>query len=369
MTLIRIDADSNEWDEIVRSMNGHSVYQFAAYHRLAAQMDGGSARLFFFEKGSRRIAIPLIIRDIPSSCLRGDEVLRDATSVYGYPGILSNTDDAPAEFIDRFQFVLQEEMRRENVVTVFVRLGAFRNSIELIRGLGDVEKIGDTVAIDLSLCDETRFRGYRRNHRQNISQLRRLGAKTHVDVDYTNLSRFENAYRLSMQRVGANDWFTFGLPYFDQLCTSCSDDVVLLQTMVDDEFMCGGLFFSSGDVAYAHLTATADEWVGKSPTKVLFEDAASFFKQRGCRWLHLGGGLGAREDNLYRFKCGFSDQRFPFHVWKYVVDMKRYQELCRPTRIPSMGDKYESFFPQYRAVASDCSRREPAPSSQVAEDL
>ena len=353
MTLIRIDAESNRWDEIVTSMAGHSVYQSAAYHRLAAAMDGGNARLFFFEKGDRRIAIPLIIRDINPAFASNGGVLRDATSVYGYPGILSNVDRVPREFIDRFQYVLGREMQRENVVTVFVRLDTIRTGTEFVAGLGNVERIGDTVAIDLSTDDETRLRQYRRNHRSDIGKLRGLGAETVDDPDFRSLPAFEKAYRKSMRRVGAKEWFSFGLAFFQSLCEQCGDDIVLLQTKVDGQLACGGLFFCSDDVAYAHLTATEDRWADKSPTKVLFDDAARYFRRLGYRWLHIGGGLGAREDSLYRFKCGFGADRFPFHVWKYVVDAPRYQQLCRRTESPIVGEKHESFFPQYRAVALD----------------
>ena len=349
MTLISIDAESDDWDEVVRSMTGHSVYQSAAYHRLAAAMDGGDARLYFFEQGKRRVAIPLIVRDIDPAFAGAGRTLRDATSVYGYPGVLSNTHDAPQPLIDQFQFALQQEMRRENIVTVFVRLDTIRSGSEFVIGLGDVEKIGDTIAIDLSTDDETRFRTYRRNHRCNIKKLREMGAQTVNDPSFCTLPAFEDDYRTSMQRVGAKDWFSFGLPYFQSLCAQRPNDIVLLQTKIDGQLACGGLFFCSGDVAYAHLTATDDQWAHKSPTKVLFDDAASYFRRLGYRWLHIGGGLGARQDSLYRFKCGFSSERFPFHVWKYVVDARRYQQLCRRTESPILGEKYESFFPQYRA--------------------
>jgi hypothetical protein len=232
-------------------------------------------------------------------------------------------------------------------------MGVFRTGTQLIDGLGDVEEMGQTIAIDLTTCDEARFKQYRRNHRSDITRLRTLGAHTIADPEFTTLASFEDAYRRSMERVGANEWFKFGLPYFRELCSHQANDVVLLQTSIAGESACGGLFFCSGDVAYAHLTATTDQWAGRSPTKVLFDDAAHYFKQRGCRWLHIGGGLGAREDSLYRFKSGFSNIRLPFHVWKYVVDTKCYQDLCDSTDSHMTIDNCESCFTPKRAAKTN----------------
>ena len=359
MTLRQIHADSSKWDEIVRSMNGHNVYQSAAYHRLAEKMDGGKATLFLFEQDSRRAAIPLIIREIdtspgkPKPPGQSKKALRDATSVYGYPGILTNCGDAPATFIHQFQTSLRDALQQSNIVTVFVRLGVFHRCSKLIEGLGSIENVGNTVAIDLANCAVTRFKNYRRNHRTNIKQLRAIGAQTDADLRFEHLSSFADTYHRSMHRVGASDWFSFGLEYFRNLCNRHPEEIVLLRTRVEDDLACGGMFFFDGEVAYAHLTATSDDWVGKSPTKVMFDDAANYFKHRGCRWLHLGGGLGANEDSLYRFKCGFSKQRIPFRVWKYVVDMESYQELCQLNDGPNGSEKYESFFPQYRSRKAD----------------
>ena len=91
MNLIRINADDSQWDEVVRSLKGCNNYHSAAYYRLAAEMDGGHARLLLFESDDFRAAIPLIVRKIDSRLAPGAEDLFDATSVYGYPGVLSNS--------------------------------------------------------------------------------------------------------------------------------------------------------------------------------------------------------------------------------------------------------------------------------------
>jgi len=65
--------------------------------------------------------------------------------------------------------------------------------------------------------------------------------------------------------------------------------------------------------------------------------------------LHLGGGLGAVEDSLFRFKSGFSERRGNFAVWDITIDQEVFDLACSRTPALQSGDKLENgFFPPYR---------------------
>ena len=48
------------------------------------------------------------------------------------------------------------------------------------------------------------------------------------------------------------------------------------------------------------------------PTKLMLHFVRTWAKDRGLRRLRLGGGVGGKEDSLYRFKAGFSTDRHAF---------------------------------------------------------
>ena len=71
-------------------------------------------------------------------------------------------------------------------------------------------------------------------------------------------------------------------------------------------------------------------------------------KSRGLQRLHLGGGVGASEDSLFRFKAGFSTDRHPFRTLRVVLDELAYADLVRARQPQSDPGDHTGFFPLYR---------------------
>jgi sugar O-acyltransferase (sialic acid O-acetyltransferase NeuD family) len=68
--------------------------------------------------------------------------------------------------------------------------------------------------------------------------------------------------------------------------------------------------------------------------------------------MHLGGGVGSREDSLFHFKMGFSDRRHMFPTWRWVVEPDAYRELCDRGVRGNVEHRVRwtsgEYFPQYR---------------------
>jgi hypothetical protein len=73
-------------------------------------------------------------------------------------------------------------------------------------------------------------------------------------------------------------------------------------------------------------------------------------KQRGYSIFHLGGGAGALEDSLFRFKAGFSPYRSEFLTLRMIPNERRYvaatHRAGRPVNLPA--DLEADYFPPYR---------------------
>jgi lipid II:glycine glycyltransferase (peptidoglycan interpeptide bridge formation enzyme) len=80
--------------------------------------------------------------------------------------------------------------------------------------------------------------------------------------------------------------------------------------------------------------------------------AALWGKQRGNRWLHIGGGLGGSDDKLFKFKAGFSPLRFQFQTIRMIIDSAKYQQLItlRAKSINMLPETLmaSTYFPAYR---------------------
>ena len=87
-----------------------------------------------------------------------------------------------------------------------------------------------------------------------------------------------------------------------------------------------------------------------APTNLLLYEAAVWAASQGYLKLHLGGGLGAGHDNLYKFKKAFNrGEDAKFYIGKRIFDFNKYKQ-CVQLRI-NVDVEYDlrtNYFPSYR---------------------
>ena len=95
-----------------------------------------------------------------------------------------------------------------------------------------------------------------------------------------------------------------------------------------------------------HLSGSLREYANLAPSNLLLYEAALWGSANGCRTLHMGGGVGSREDSLFKFKKSFYrlDELPQFAIGKKILDQNAYDELVALRG----GCEGISFFPQYR---------------------
>jgi hypothetical protein len=152
-----------------------------------------------------------------------------------------------------------------------------------------------------------------------------------------------------MDRVGASAYYRFDGSYFEGLRQWLGERIHLGVVEIEGAVAGGALFVETGGLVDYHLSATDEARVRERPTKLLLHFMRTWARERGNRLMHLGGGLGGREDSLFDFKSGFSSVRHPYRTLRLVTDETRYDELVRE-RDPDAGSNDPSaFFPAYRA--------------------
>lgn len=329
---------SPRWHEFL-SETPHDFYHLPGYAELCAAQERGLARALYVQSDRGRLLLPLVIRPIEGT----DRV--DATSPYGYPGPLVDgagpiTDDALLAGIDA--------LRAIGVVSIFVRSHPLLNDQPPTR-IGLVVRHGDTVSIDLRLSPEELARQLRHNHRQDIRRAEALGFRVRVDAAFEHLATFKRLYRATMNRRSASPFYCFTDTYFERLRDLLGARLHLLVAESGSEVGAAGLFVETDGIVEYHLSAVDDAFVRSGACKLLVRDASTWAKARGNRHLHLGGGIGAADDSLLRYKRGFSPLRHPFWTWRVVIDDAEYSRLCRRHDPAADPGRLDGFFPAYRA--------------------
>jgi len=350
--------ESREWKKILKQTQKFDFYHLPEYHHFHEQgNDGNRAYLFVYRNKNRDkiIALPLLIRylnQVPG--LEQFVDFRDATSVYGYSGPITSEEALKDEvFIQKFRYTLNEIMQSWGVVSVFSRLHPILQNYSITKGLGELTRLGQTVAIDLHLKPEKQWALYRTNHKRDIKKLKRLEAQVFIDEQLKYLRIFHKLYIETMERVNASPAYFFTLEYFQNLfAIQGVCQFYLFLCVLQDEIISGGIFSECNGIVQYHLGATSSKWLKFAPMKLVFDEVRLWAYKRQNRWFHLGGGVGAANDSLFRFKSGFSSNQFPFYVWQWIVDPEMYRSLVQARQAwhKSAGNTFPNsdFFPKYR---------------------
>lgn len=336
------------WHSIIEN-TPHDFYYSPEYCCLEAKQLAASARAFYVYEDNNQFLAPLLIRDLPNN-LHAPKEWHDAISPYGYSGpMLTNANDVA--FLERSIKTLIEISADEGIISAFFRLHPlFPISEDCLSKYGTVSTPGKTVYVDLSLSKDELRAQIRRDHRKDIRKLR--NADFHITIDNWELyDEFISKYLVNMKRVGAADYYMFSKSYFYDLKTIFGDNIHLITVISpNNQFAAGGLFIETMGLVQIHLSATADEYIKFAPTKLLVSSAIDWAKDYGHSVLHLGGGLGGRQDSLFYFKQGFSKLSADFQTFSLVFDPDKYESLSN--KFAKMSGKTvknkTGYFPNYR---------------------
>lgn len=340
----------------LESCGQHDTYHLPQYHFLAKQQDEGTPFLFHFQDAGNFAALPFLLRRVSDVKGLEDSTFCDVTSVYGYPGPVTNAkeDSASADsFRSHFQTNLLQLFRDMNVVCFFTRQNPLLRTSWLFRGMGDILVMGTTVAIDLGRSLNEQDRDMTKGHRYDIRKAKESDIVAYEDKGFKRLDDFVSAYNETMKRTGAAEYYFFPKSYYIELKGLLADRLKLFVAEKADVVISASLFLVTGEIIQYHLSGTPDRYLTHSGSKVILDQVRRWGTDHGYRWLHLGGGLGSKEDSLFRFKAGFSKLRFSFETTRAIIEPQVYEKLVaqRMHWIGSGADQAisESYFPHYRA--------------------
>lgn len=333
--------DKSGWDRVLSQAPQHDCYHTWDYHEIARRNGEGEPILFVIRLAHGGLLFPLLARPIEGS------QYRDLTSVYGYPSPLTygalEADDIPCLWDHLFSHLDQR-----GYVSLFSRCHPTLTPKDLGEDL--LQRSGPVVIIRLDRPEEKQVAEYRSNHRRDIHKLERLGVSCQAGRSMADLAHFISNYEATMHSLAAAPDYFFPPRYYRELLEATTFDTRIYSCQLDGQVICSGLFIFCGELVQYHLGGTAPGFAHLAPTKLMFNTVRRDATHEGYRHFCLGGGLGSREDSLFRFKAGFSHYTRDFSLIRKIVNPEEYQRLS--ARAPS--DTH--YFPRYRAVPPETSR-------------
>ena len=252
-------------------------------------MGEGEARLFVYQEGSTFVALPLLLRSVATLPGLEGELLRDATSVYGYPGPFVSRAAPPEAMLGRFGAALRATARYGRRGQCFLRLNPLLDQASWLEGLGILVGHGPTVSMDFQSPPEMQRASYRANHRRDLQRLHTEGFIGRVDYHLATFASFVRLYYETMRRVGAGSWYFFPESYFALLREFLGARIRLVVCERSGEIAAAALFLVCGGIAQYHLGDTRDAWLKQAPMKLVFDTTQEALRSDGVEVLHLGG--------------------------------------------------------------------------------
>lgn len=326
---------SEEWTAYVHKSVNYDFYHTWHYHSLEKN---GEPFLFVYEESDVFIALPLLKREIANSGLY------DLTSVYGYSGPISNKRfaDISDQILENFKYFFLNFINTGRYICVFSRLNPFIDQKVLIEKIGGIYDNGKTVYMDLSISVEEQRIGYEKRMGRQIRQLRRMPYVIKEAKTNDEIRSFTVMYNENMLRLKAEKSYFFTEDYFVDLIKGDNCKLILIYDGI--KMICGAIVMCCGGIIRNHLSATAADYVNQSPSKLLTDEISIIGRQLGMKYFHLGGGLGGREDSLFKFKSSFSNLFLEDSTWKFVSDSFKYNDLVKERKY----DLDINYFPLYR---------------------
>lgn len=326
------------WLETLDAVS-HDVYHLPEYLQAEDAFRGDQSQLFVVRDASAALLLPLTLRGLAGVGL-------DATSPYGYPGPVA-TPGVSAEWLDRAIQTLLCHLREMGVVSLFLRFHPLIGvPAQAFQSHGTIVEQGKTVAVPLQRPFDDIRAAMRKGNRYDIRKALQRGQVAEQDSEWAHFEAFLALYEQTMLRVGATSQYLFSREYFERLRDNLPRNVTLWTTQIGGEVAAASLITECEGVVQYHLSGTNEAFLQEYPTKILLDRVIDWANERGNRAVHLGGGLGGREDSLFRFKTGFSRQHHTFFTARIVINEQRYRALLAES--VEFDEDLTGFFPQYR---------------------
>lgn len=343
--------DWEQWEEIIDSFSQTDSYYTRAYAESFRIHGDGEPKLLYYRAEDMEAMNVVMQRDLHQLKylnLKPEETYYDLSTPYGYGGFLlkGNITD---ENVQQLNISYEEFCTSNNIVSEFVRFHPILQNQKFVQPLYDIVEAGDTVVMDLD-SEDTIWHNLSSKNRNVIRKAIKNGINVHHGFNKRLFEVFKKMYDDTMRRDKAQPYYFFKDDFYSCLYNNFKDELKIFYAEYEEKVVSIALILFKNKQMHYHLSASDFNFRNLAPTNLLLWEAAKWGCQNRYKTLHLGGGLGGRQDNLYKFKKSFNrNGDIKFFVGHKIFQQSLYDELVQ--RVKEWGVVDNNYFPQYRGVS------------------
>lgn len=222
----------------------------------------------------------------------------DMTTPYGYGGYLTTGD------ITRFMIEYNKIYKDKSE---FIR---FHPAYDSWKYFKDAKYINDIASIDLH-----KEISIKKGHRYNIRKAKERGCYVDIIDEPTNdnIDAFIDVYYQSSLKNKLRDFYYFSSEFIRSHFEDLSS--ILIEAKYKDKVIGSSIFMYGNKFMHYHLCGSNYDYRNYYPVDLILNEAINYAKEHNYEKFILGGGRG-KNDSLFKFKTGFSNEILPFYIGK-----------------------------------------------------
>lgn len=336
---------AEDWDKVVRSFKSYDVYYLSGYVKAFKLHGDGEPLLFYYQDENLRGINVVMKRDIADDSFFSGRIASnqffDFITPYGYGGWLIEGEGKREELFSSYE----NWCRRNNIVSEFVRYHPILNNSNNSNIFYEIVPLGNTIYMDLS-SNEVIWNNLTSKNRNMVRKAQKSNVEIYRGQFPEIYKTFREIYNITMDSDNAKDYYYFSEEFYDSICRDLKEEAQVFWAEVGGKIIAAAIMISANGHMNYHLSGSLREYQNFAPTNLLLYEAAIWGCANGYKSLHLGGGVGSKEDSLYKFKSAFNrNDSKQFAIGKKIFFKKIYNELVV---MKNLGVD-EKFFPEYRA--------------------
>jgi lipid II:glycine glycyltransferase (peptidoglycan interpeptide bridge formation enzyme) len=346
-----LSADHKDWSNVLKNFDEkifNDIYQSKEYLKLYENYNQKKSECFLFSLNNDYFLLSYIKNQINNKKFG---TFFDFETVYGYSGPISTSEDK--YFLKNAWKEFKNYCLNNSLIAGFIRFNPYLQNHKFI----DSDLINLNYEKEIVVKDFKKTSEYWSNYSSDIRNKIRKAENNNIIVKVNNseesMKAFYQLYIESMTEKKADEKYFFTENYFNDLFLTLKNKFNLFLAYKNETLVGSALTFISGQSAVIHLSANRKEFLNYGSSSLLRHEIIKFYSKKNINWINFGGGLSSsRNDNLLKFKKGFSKEVEKFYTGKLIINKKIYDNLCNDWDSKFLKNKklFKNFFLKYNII-------------------
>lgn len=336
---------SKEWDDIVKTFKNYDIYYLSGYVKAFKKHGDGEPIMLYYHSNNCRGINVVMIRNIYDDQRFNKDInckkLFDIITPYGYGGWLVEGNNTEELFKEYEKWCCDNE-----IVSEFVRFHPVLLNVNVSKKFYEVQKLGSIISMDI-FTPEVIWQNLTSKNRNMIRKALKSGINIYNGRNPELYKFFSKIYNDTMDKDNADKYYYFGEDFYNSLIKDIPYNSQIFYAVLEDKIIAASIILFANKKMNYHLSGSVREYQNLAPTNLLLYEAALWGSENGYETFNLGGGVGGKEDSLFKFKKSFfRKEPLEYYVGKRIYNKEKYNELVN---LRCFTDKDINFFPKYRA--------------------